>query len=720
MMTVTPPSASAVVGASAGTWTVKVVDAQGDPLAGVLVRFATSLGGGRVAPVLDTTGADGTASTGLTAGTLPGSNEITASAHGLNPLKSPQIAGLPGPIRSFTFNVRSIRMSATQDSAQVTVTPRDTFGNVTTGSFTLTTTNPAFAEIRSPTSTSTWVRAVARPFDSWLTGRDGNDVPRDSIRLMILEAGSSPCAFLAKDTALAVGEMLSYGGSATVCVKTATDAQYLLVSQFNTTTAASVASTAVSGAGLGIPTPFPGVASASFARQPSAAATEPDADIAFERDLRAREREIESHLPGARAWRRALSPTQPSIVAQPRVGDRLRINVSSQFCADPAMVDARIAAISDAAIILDDVGNPAGGFSAAEYEAIARTIDTLVYPVDTAAFGAPTDIDNNGRIVVFFTKAVNALTPRASNSVVLGFFFSRDLLPRESPFGSCPGSNASEMFYVMAVDRDAVYSSERSKAYVQSVAVGTIAHELQHLINASRRIYVNGAHVANEQTWLNEGLSHVAEELAFYRASGRTPRQNLGASALADPATRAAYDLYQSANFKRYLEYLRFPEVYSPVAEQDLLQTRGASWSFLRYVADRAGTSDGDFWRRLVNSRITGVDNLEQVLAGTGMTVASALRDWGLAIAIDDLIASSSALRQASWNFLSAFSQVGLTDWIAPTSVVNGSVLQPHVRGGSAAYSRFAASAGQDALIQASGPGGVPVRGMRFTVVRIK
>ena len=723
LTTETPPSASAVVGGSAGTWRVRVRDGDGEPLPGALVRFATSRGGGTVTPMFDTTDADGIASTTLRVGTVAGTNEITATTANLAPLKSALIQAAPGPIRSLAFSTRAIRITASQDSVFITASPRDTFGNVAQGAFTLVTDNPALVSIRAPTATTAWVRAVTRPGEGRVFGSVGGTALPDGIPVAVLAAGSSPCAFLARDTALAVGEMLPFEGSALACLRTATNAEYVLVSNYGTTTSGAVAGTTMSGAGLGIPAPFPASAMAAFAPTAAPPLSDVVADVGFERELRVREREIETRAAGARAWRRATLPTsmQASIAAQPRVGDRLTVNVNSNdFCTNPSFTETRIAAVSDVAVVLEDLSNPADGFTEAEYQAIARGIDTLVYPLDTAMFGPPTDIDGNGRVVVLFSKAVNALTPRVSSGVVLGFFFSRDLLPRQSPSGSCVGSNAGEMFYVLVPDPTGSVSAVRTKQFVQSVALGTIAHELQHLINSSRRLYVNDAQVISEEPWLNEGLSHVAEELVFYRASGRAPRQNLDAAALADPATRAAFDLFQNANFRRFLEYLRLPASFSPVGDNDQLQTRGAAWAFLRYVADRAGATDGDFWRRLVNSKTVGANNLQQQLAGTGLSVASALRDWGVAIVTDDLVATGDALRQPSWHFLSAFPQVGLADWLSPQALINNAVLQPAVRGGSSAYARFAAGAGQDALIQASGPGGVPIPGMRFTIVRIK
>ena len=67
------------------------------------------------------------------------------------------------------------------------------------------------------------------------------------------------------------------------------------------------------------------------------------------------------------------------------------------------------------------------------------TFDTLIDPLDRAAFGDPSDIDGNSRIVLFFTKAVNDLTPTTSTSYVGGFFHGRDLFPTKetADFAAC-------------------------------------------------------------------------------------------------------------------------------------------------------------------------------------------------------------------------------------------------------------------------------------------
>ena len=78
----------------------------------------------------------------------------------------------------------------------------------------------------------------------------------------------------------------------------------------------------------------------------------------------------------------------------------MQLNANAlDFCDNPQLRTGRVAAITDKAIVVADTSNPAGGFTDAEYQSIGVTFDTLVDPVDRAAFGAPSDIDNNGHVI---------------------------------------------------------------------------------------------------------------------------------------------------------------------------------------------------------------------------------------------------------------------------------------------------------------------------------
>lgn len=712
------PTASSIAGASAGSMVVKVSDASGAPLSGAVVTFTVSFGGGRVSRDADATKGDGTASTEFTLGTMPGSNQVAAAVPGVSPVKSTPINATAGPSQTISVGPRVIRFSATQDSSNVTATPRDTFGNSTGSAVTWISRNEVLVSVAPGSGNAGIVRVLSRPGQTYLVATSG--AASDSVSVSVRDASSTACTFVASPTTIAVGGSVAFENGGAVCVRSAdAGAEYALVSHFNT--AVSSATTVVEVTGTGIEAPAASITGPASARITGDGLV--GHDVSFERALRDRERrEIGAHVPRARAWQATRGA---ALSAPPREGDVATFNVNAfEFCGSPKMRAARVVAITSSAIIMADTSNPAGGFTDAEYRSFGAAMDTLVSPVDTAAFGAPSDIDRNGRVVILFTRGVNEITPRGSGGgVVLGFFYNRDLLPRQGSFGSCPGSNMSEMFYLLVPDPDGIAADSRSKTFVESVTVGIIAHEYQHLINASRRMYVTGAPNVNEEVWLNEGLSHIAEELVFYRASQLGPGQNIGASSLQSGThTRAMFDTYQRGNFGRYMLFLRAPDSNSPLAPNDALAIRGATWAFLRYLADRPGVNEGDLWYDLVNSQLTGAANVDEALGGTGVTTLGALRDWAVSVFADDNTpGSSSAFQQPSWNFVTGLPEVGFTYGLNAPNLVNRAVSILAVRAAASSYVRFAVAQSQEALLQVTGRGGSSLPpGMRLTLVRIR
>lgn len=468
----------------------------------------------------------------------------------------------------------------------------------------------------------------------------------------------------------------------------------------------------------------------------------------FDAMLRASERRVLSPLiPAARAWFRQaaiartanpgsairLTPsTRPSLASATTpwvVGDTIALNAKSgptlaDACQIPDLRAGRVVAITNTAIVVADTGNPAGGYSDAEYLAIGTQFDS-VYAMDTGAFGTPSDIDGNGKIILFFTRAVNELSPPNSQSVVGGFFYARDLFPKQdSPAlgagSGCPTSNVAEMFYLMVPDSAGVVNGNvRPKSYVSHLSVSTTAHEFQHLINAARRLYVNMATADFEVVWLNEGLSHIAEELLFYQQSlGLTPRLDLDSTKFRGTANQPnvnAYNYDQASNFGRFRTYLTRPSTSSPYAPDDSLWTRGATWSFLRYAADHRGTGDGDTWYRLVNSTTTGLGTLRSVF-GTDLT--SLFRDWAISHVTDDVPGVASEWQHPSWNFRSMYGYIPSVKGypLATTTVGDNAPLTVSVNGGSVAYVRFTVAAGATSSVHWS----TTSSGVAMSLVRLK
>ena len=713
---VTSPAASASVGSVAGTIKVRVAGANAAALSGVVVTFTISAGTGTLSRSIDTSRSDGTAETLYTLGTASAANEVTAMVNGIAPLKF-AVTSIVGPPAKLTLSARSIRMNVGRNSSTLGAVAGDEFGNNTGVPIAWVARDPTLVSATRGPNNNVSITVLRRPGQTYAVGTSGT--ASDSILVAVPDT-SAPCAFSAAPVTLAVGGAVASDNGA-ACIHAAGDGEeYIAVTHYNTAlTHLTSFGFNLSGNGIDAPvSPFPAIAQAD-----DGSAAVPPGDLSFELALRRREfDQMSARAPAARAWYQS----RPAALSKPiREGDIVPLNVNAfDFCNNPDLRYARVVAITQGAVILADTANPTGGFTDAEYREFGVTMDTLVNPVDTAAFGAPSDIDGNGRVGILFTRAVNELTPRSSASgIVLGFYYSRDLLPRVSAAGDCAGSNVSEMFYILVPDPNGVASGVRTKAFVQGVAMATVGHEYQHLINASRRMYVNEAPRVSEEPWLNEGLSHIAEELLFYRASGRQPRENIDASALAaGSVTRAMFDVYQKNNFARYREFLRNPETNSPLAEDDVLATRGASWSFLRYLADRTRATDGDFWHRLVNSRLTGAPNLDEALEGTGVTTVSALRDWSVSVVADDIASGAAApYQQPSWNFVTAFPAIGLSYALAPRDLRDMLSVGVTLQSGGSDYHRFILPQSRDGHVDLTGNGGQPAApGLRLTIVRIR
>ena len=525
-------------------------------------------------------------------------------------------------------------------------------------------------------------------------------------------------------TTLAPGAVLTPTGTV-VCVNgAAAGGEYALVAFNGATTARTRSAFVVRPTGtdpVGSPTLAPGGIGAPATAQRTLAdvrlgdarLVQPAYATPFERRLReTAARTLRPRIAAARDWRRtgpaavdgAAGPRRAVIPRNVTVGTVVTLNANGdEPCERPQYRGARVQAVSNRAIVVADTSNPMNGFTTADYESIAATFDTLVDAVDRRNFGDPSDLDGNGRVVLYYTSAVNALTPRNSDFYVGGFFTPRDLFPtRDGPLGKgCAGSNEAEMFYLLVPDPTGMVNGNRqSKSFVTTVTIATVAHEYEHLINASRRLYVSTTAEDFEEPWLDEGLAHVAEELVFFQRAGLGPRRNIDATLLrSTPPLSAAFTEQAIENFDRLALFLENPPRNSPYADDDSLSTRGAAWSFLRYAADRQSATDQTpIWNRLVNSSTTGLDNVRQVF---GADVTGLFRDWATAILLDDVPGADARYQFASWNLRSVLAALdgGGVYPLRTTALVGGSSHTASIAGGGAAYLRFAVGAGRTASL---------------------
>ncbi|HEU4994782.1 MAG TPA: hypothetical protein VFT29_08180 [Gemmatimonadaceae bacterium] len=278
-----------------------------------------------------------------------------------------------------------------------------------------------------------------------------------------------------------------------------------------------------------------------------------------------------------------------------------------------------------------------------ELLALGKQFDEQLYGVDHAAFGPESDIDGNGKVIVLFTPAVNALVSAsecATFGFATGFFYGFDLA------STAPESNKGEVFYAMTPDPQGTYSCAHTEADVAALLPATFVHEFQHMISYGQHVLAKG--LPPEVPWLNEGLSHMAEELAslYYEArypppSGRTnPLQIFPDS---------ASPLIIGNLFNSY-RYLRFSEQYSisSCAPGSFCATpeRGGAWLFLRWLAD--DTADPRLFEKLVQASDPGTENIEQA---TGRTFGDLFGEFALAVWGDSIVGAPRTSTRAALRF---------------------------------------------------------------------
>ena len=409
--------------------------------------------------------------------------------------------------------------------------------------------------------------------------------------------------------------------------------------------------------------------------------------------------------------RGAASPPPAARRPPPAVGDLLTFNVAPGCDGARDERTGTVQRVSANAVLVYDNGNPSGGFDAARTDSLVARFERVAWPAITNAFGTPTDLDGNGRVVLFLTRAVNERTPVSSSVVNEGYVASRDLLSASA----CPRSNEGEVIYLLAPDPNGtVNSNVRTISFVEGSSTRASGRELVRLVNASRRIVVLGAPL--EEPWLDLGLSYVGEELMFYRTSaGLAPRQNINLPMLTSgPASQRrvnAFNTYANQNFGRYRGWLQRPDTSSVFTSS----RGGGTWALLRYLADRQSGDQSAFWASLVSDQ-TGLDNLRAALGLATTDEALAwVRDWTVAAYADDAVPAAAARYQTlSWNFRSLFAALGGVP-NATRPLADGVPLALTLaRGGGTVYYRFGVPASTVAGVRVSTTGGVvPVSVLR-------
>jgi hypothetical protein len=284
-------------------------------------------------------------------------------------------------------------------------------------------------------------------------------------------------------------------------------------------------------------------------------------------------------------------------------------------------------------IFLDDAA-PTPGYTQADIDKVGSTFDKYLYPIDVAAFGSESDINGDQLVLVLLTDRVTKIAGCTGGSVVVGYFFARDLTP------GIVGSNGAEIFYGLAPDPSCGISPADAVDFIPRIFI----HEFQHMINYNQHVLVRNG--VSEETWLNEGLSTFAEELGGRQIPDSVCSANDCLSQFVGPDFENGYD-YLSDVESHYLVGPSDRPPPIPLAEY------GSAWLFVRWITDRFGTPPdlgSDITQRLVQTNLTGSANVE---SATSVPFSTLVPQWQMANYLDNLpgfTSSDARLQYQSWD----------------------------------------------------------------------
>ena len=281
----------------------------------------------------------------------------------------------------------------------------------------------------------------------------------------------------------------------------------------------------------------------------------------------------------------------------------------------------RVALTDHGAFYVDD--DDLSHYEAPFIDALAQAYEQRVWPADTAAFGAPTDVDQNGRILVLLTHELGA---HLNGGWLIGYFGNADLLSARDDSADCSGggSNHAEIVYLNDVQNGGAngYSAQDLGA---SVYPATLAHEIQHLLNLGHRC-VERRCASGEETWVNEALSKLAEDLAGYGWNGA-----LGRSEGAAYLSRSGGNLrgYDGRSLTQW--------------EGDPIGNYQGVHSFLRFFADRLGPS-------VVSSLESGAGGREGMEDALGRPLSRAMAEWATALLVSNERGAAYSYTGEAWS----------------------------------------------------------------------
>ena len=293
----------------------------------------------------------------------------------------------------------------------------------------------------------------------------------------------------------------------------------------------------------------------------------------------------------------------------PEVGEVENFQVSSGFFA--VTIEAEVMLVTDTLIIYKDITseNPLPDVDLKMMEDMAGYFQDLIQPRERFFWGQESDVNGDEHVSMLFTHLVNEYGAYA-------YVTQCDLMDPDV----CGYGNEQELIYVAIMNPDDHIKTAESFGEL-------VAHEFNHSIYFYRKFINNGADEWDENVYITEGMSALAQDLTGFA------RGNLfvASAGLSDINEVSLPDLHGGED-----------HAYEPTRDGAL---RGAGYLYLRYLFDQAGGEEMDEAGNLgpscaasmlaawMDSPLTGEELIE---AMTGLTYEEAGVNWFTALALSN------------------------------------------------------------------------------------
>ena len=440
---------------------------------------------------------------------------------------------------------------------------------------------------------------------------------------------------------------------------------------------------------------------------------------------------------------------RPRLVAPPVAGDMRTLHFNFSSCADSTnIIRARAIRVGTHAVVWEDSANTLVAANvpelAAAYTRMGEVFDRDQYETVRTYFGDPIrrDLDDDGLLHMVFTQKLNGTGAAA-------YVTSCDMVVRQA---ATAGGNYGEYFYgtVPTTATPNVNSTASPDGWYAFMS-RTVVHEVKHIASLSAR-FANGSPTF-ESSWLEEGTARHAEEVWVRDSLHRVAwKANTGYGNAASNGLFCDFNLSNSAcisndlfrrptwgmrrQLNEILPKLQDPAGWSPYGDgtgQSGSVFYNTTWSFVRWAADRYGSTDAAFLTALTQSTTNGLNNLAAV---TGATTSQLVGAWGLALIADDypgLASPSPDVQFPTWNLRDIYAGLNADpSWsgrfntpypVARTAVSYGSftVTRTGLRGGGHLFVELQGTQSAPQLLVLRGPSGAALSPLaRLAIVRVQ